>query len=128
MLLTSGIYFAFLITAFFAYWLIADRLRWRITFLAAAGCVFYAHSELRPLLLFAAMTAVDFASTRLMAGCRSISKRRLLLAVSLFVDIGALCIFKYADFFIESLTGFFSIFGFNISERHLGIVVPLGIS
>jgi len=44
------------------------------------------------------------------------------------MDIGALCVFKYANFFIQSASGVLSLLGFTISDSRLNIVAPIGIS
>jgi D-alanyl-lipoteichoic acid acyltransferase DltB (MBOAT superfamily) len=54
--------------------------------------------------------------------------RRLLLTVSLAIDVGALCVFKYANFFIESIAGAASSFGVSMSPAHFNIIAPVGIS
>jgi D-alanyl-lipoteichoic acid acyltransferase DltB (MBOAT superfamily) len=128
MLFTQGTYFVFLIAVFFAYWLIADRNRWRIIFLIAAGGFFYMQAGLRPLLLLLAVAAIDFTTTRLMAQCESRRWRRLLLIISLVIDLGALCVFKYANFFIESTARSLAFLGLTISVPHLNLIAPLGIS
>jgi alginate O-acetyltransferase complex protein AlgI len=128
MLLTSGIYFAFLIIVFFAYWLIADRPKWRIAFLAAVSYFFYSHSGLLPLLILFSISTIDYMTARLMARSENKRSRKALLAVSLVVDVGALCLFKYANFFMESSAAATSLLGFEITVPHLNILVPIGIS
>jgi alginate O-acetyltransferase complex protein AlgI len=128
MLLSSGIYFAFLITVFFAYWIISDRREWRIAFLAAVSTIFYSQTGLMPLLLLFAISTIDYTTTRLMARSEDRSRRRLLLSLTLSVDIGALCLFKYANFFLDSVAGGLSFFGVNIPAVHLNILAPIGIS
>jgi D-alanyl-lipoteichoic acid acyltransferase DltB (MBOAT superfamily) len=46
----------------------------------------------------------------------------------LVIDIGALCVFKYANFFIESTTRGLSLLGLKLSAAHLNLILPLGIS
>jgi D-alanyl-lipoteichoic acid acyltransferase DltB (MBOAT superfamily) len=128
MLFTNGIYFVFLIAAFFVYWMIAARVGWRIMFLALASCFIYSQGAGRALLLLVAVSLIDYSTTRLMARSESKIKRRLLLRVSLAIDIGALCVFKYANFFIDSTASAASLIGVSISPAHLDIIAPIGIS
>ena len=125
---TQGTYFVFLIAVFFAYWLIAGRLRWRVVFLIAASCFFYLQSGVRPLLLLLSVAVIDFTTTHLMSRYENQTRRRWLLSLSLMVDIGALCVFKYADFFIESTARGLSLLGMTISVPQLNLIAPLGIS
>jgi alginate O-acetyltransferase complex protein AlgI len=128
MLFTSGTYYVFLIAVFFGYWAVASRVRLRIAFLLSASCFFYAVTGGRALLLLVAISAIDFATTRLMNRTEDRPQRRRLLLVSLSIDIGALCVFKYAGFFIESVSSGLSLFGFSIAGPRLNILAPIGIS
>ncbi|MBX7218696.1 MAG: MBOAT family protein [Blastocatellia bacterium] len=127
MFLTSGVYFIFLLTVFFAYWLIT-KPSGRVTFLAGASCFFYACAGVKPLLLLLAMALVDFTTTRLMAQTESERKRKFLLAISLVTDIGTLCFFKYANFFLATVAEGANRLGFPITVHPFRFLVPLGIS
>ena len=130
MLFTSGTYYVFLIAVFFVYWAVAWRIRLRIVFLLSASCFFYAMAGGRALLVLVAISAIDFTTTRWMARRDDQRRRRRLLFISLTMDIGALCVFKYVDFFIQSASasGVLSLLGFTISDSRLNIVAPIGIS
>ena len=62
---TTGTYFVFLIAIFFAYWALACRLRWRVTFLAGVSCLFYAATGGRAVLLLVLVSLVDFTTANL---------------------------------------------------------------
>ncbi len=128
MFFTSGTYYVFLIAVFFVYWAVAWRIRLRIVFLLAASCFFYALAGERALLLLVAISAIDFTTTRLMVRRNDRTMRRRLLLLSLTIDIGALCVFKYARFFIQSASGGLSLLGITIPDSRLNIVAPIGIS
>ncbi|HLF85091.1 MAG TPA: MBOAT family O-acyltransferase [Blastocatellia bacterium] len=128
MLFTSGTYYVFLIAVFFLYWAAAWRIRLRLAVLLVASCFFYAFAGGRALLLLVAISGIDFTTTHLMSGWDDRTRRRLLLSVSLTIDIGALCVFEYAGFLIESASGGLSVLGLSIPESHLNIVAPIGIS
>src|SRR5438093_11237452 len=102
MLFTSGYYFTFLISIFFAYWLIADRYQWRVAFLIIASYFFYAHAGPIPLLLLLVISTIDFTTMELMIKYEN-RRRKLLLCTSLFVDIGSLLLFKYSNFLLRLL-------------------------
>lgn len=136
MVFTNGTYYVFLIAVFFAYWAIAERVRPRVGFLLLVNCLFYlvisadwtVYGRGRALLLLLTISATDFTITRLMSRCDDRTLRKRLLWISLTVDIGTLCIFKYANFFIESASTAASPFGVVLSNTHLNIVAPIGIS
>ncbi len=128
MLFTQGNYFVFLLLVFFAYWLIAGRVRWRVALLVGASLFFYAQAGVKPLLLLAALTALDYTTTSLMQRSASQRRRKLLLSLSLCADLGALCVFKYADFFLASAAQGLSFCGYQLHLPHLNLLAPLGIS
>jgi alginate O-acetyltransferase complex protein AlgI len=123
---TSGIYFVFLIAAFFAYWLTPARRR--VALLLACNCAFYAYAGWKPLLLLAAVSAVDFTTTRLMGRTERRRTRRALLALSLGTGLGALGVFKYAGFFLDSAARGLALFGFELQPPQLSLIAPLGLS
>src|SRR5262245_48103127 len=113
---TSAPYFVFLILVFFGYWLLANRSDWRVIFLVIASCFFYSHAGAGAVLLLLAVSTIDYTVSRLMSGSpkdgtfrRGIAglsslhqQRKTLLLISLVTDIGVLCVFKYANFFLDS--------------------------
>jgi alginate O-acetyltransferase complex protein AlgI len=128
MFFTNGTYYIFLIAIFFAYWLIAYRVKWRIAFLIAANLFFYLVTGGRAVLLLLAISLFDFLSAKMMERTTIQDQRKIFLALSLIADAGALCFFKYTNFFIDSTTSALSIFGVAIAPTHLNILAPIGIS
>ncbi|WP_394332503.1 MBOAT family O-acyltransferase [Maribacter orientalis] len=55
-------------------------------------------------------------------------RKKLLLFISLFFNLGFLIYFKYFNFFIESFVDAFSLFGSKLSLETLNIILPVGIS
>lgn len=55
-------------------------------------------------------------------------KKKLLLWVSIVVNIGFLGFFKYFNFFADSLANLFGLFNVQLSDITLNIVLPVGIS
>lgn len=125
---TSSTYFLFLIVVFFAWWLVAGWPRWRTGLLLVASAFFYTQAGVKPYLLLLAVSLSDFTITRLMTLARDQQVRRMLLMVSLVIDVAALCFFKYANFFLASAAGVLSFYGHSVQVPHLNLIVPLGIS
>ncbi len=136
MLFANGTYYVFLIAVFFAYWPIAERVRMRVGFLILVNCLFYlvisaggtVYGRGRALMLLLGISATDFMITRLMSRSADRILRKRLLWVSLTIDTGTLCVFKYANFYIELASTAASPFGFAVSNTRLNIVAPIGIS
>jgi D-alanyl-lipoteichoic acid acyltransferase DltB (MBOAT superfamily) len=56
------------------------------------------------------------------------SRRKLLLMVSLTVNLGILGFFKYFNFFIDSFEAMIGIFNDNLDFLHINLILPVGIS
>ena len=88
--------------------------------LAAASLVFYAFGQLFYVPLFLFSILINYVSGVLLIGGKG---RRLILALSVALNIGLLCVFKYTDFLIENIN---AICGMQLPET--GIILPIGIS
>ena len=73
-------------------------------------------------------TLVDYLIGYQMAKSEKLQIRKVLLWVSIFVNIGLLGFFKYFNFFIDNFVVAFSFFGFSIQPNTLNIILPIGIS
>ncbi len=56
------------------------------------------------------------------------NQRKILFGISLFFNLGVLFIFKYFNFFIETFTEAFLLFGKPISYSSVQLILPVGIS
>jgi alginate O-acetyltransferase complex protein AlgI len=54
--------------------------------------------------------------------------RKVLLWISIMVNIGFLGFFKYYNFFLDNFVAVFSFFGRDLSSHSLNIILPVGIS
>ncbi len=70
---------------------------------------------------------IDFLVARQLQTTTRIRKK-ILLGISLFFNLGVLFVFKYFNFFIETFTEAFLLFGRPISYSSLQLVLPVGIS
>ena len=91
--------------------------------LFAFSLLFYAWGEPVYVGLMIFSTVLDYCCGRAVDRFRGTPKARLGLLVSVTVNLSLLCLFKYADFFIETLNG---IFGAGIPLLELPL--PIGIS
>ncbi|MEC9302822.1 MAG: MBOAT family O-acyltransferase [Bacteroidota bacterium] len=93
-----------------------------------ASYIFYGWWDYRFLLLIALSTLVDFFVGDSIYKNENKFKRKLLLILSLTVNLGLLIYFKYCNFFIDSLKELFLDFGINTNLATLNIILPVGIS
>jgi D-alanyl-lipoteichoic acid acyltransferase DltB (MBOAT superfamily) len=102
MLLSSSVYFFFLIGIFFLYWPLS---RWRAAGLAVllfANYFFYAKWDIFYLALIPLASTADYTIGFALGKARSPALRRTLVSLSVLMNLGILAVFKYAGFFLES--------------------------
>ncbi len=110
------------------YWLLQDKMKWQNLFILAVSYVFYGWWDLRFLSLIVLSSAVDYAIGLGLHQSENKSKKKLLLAVSLAVNLGLLGFFKYYNFFVDSFVDAFETLGIALNARTLNIILPVGIS
>jgi D-alanyl-lipoteichoic acid acyltransferase DltB (MBOAT superfamily) len=126
MLFDTPIYLLFLTVVVLIYW----RLGWRKqnVMLLAASYFFYGWWDWRFLSLILISTVVDFFCARYIGRSDDPLRRKLLLAISVVLNISFLGFFKYYDFFAVSLASALGGIGINVSVATLGWILPPGIS
>ena len=97
--------------------------RRRLSVLIGASLLFYAVWSIPFTSLILVSAFVDFFAARRISRARSQREKRLVLALSLAVNLGLLGYFKYANFFLENVQ---ALFGSQVS--YLEIILPPGIS
>lgn len=123
MIFSSGI-FLWLFAAFIVvYLLLQRRTTARLMFVTLFSYYFYYKSSGTYFFLLAVVTVSDFLLALLMEHTVTRWKRKLWVVVSLCVNLGLLCYFKYTNFLLECWA---SLTGGNFSM--LDIFLPVGIS
>ncbi|HKI30521.1 MAG TPA: MBOAT family protein [Gemmataceae bacterium] len=112
---------------FVVYWLTPWR-RLRVWVLLTASFVFYASWDWRLAILITGTTAADYFIARGMDAWIDPRRRKLLLVGSLVMNLGLLCYFKYANFFLNSLGEGLNAAGTAVSLPVLRVILPIGIS
>lgn len=129
MLFNSIDFAIFLPVVFLLYWFVFNRkLHVQNLFLLAASYFFYGWWDWRFLLLIFFSSLVDYSVGLALGRSENVKTRRLLLLLSICVNIGFLGFFKYYNFFVENFVDAFSFFGHPIQPGLLHIVLPVGIS
>ncbi len=120
-------FFLFFLLIFALYW----TLRWRrirVVLLLAASFYFYASWNKRLALLICVSTFLDYLLALGIELSTVNWRRKLLLCISLFANLGLLCYFKYANFFLLSLNEALKAGGMSASFHTLKVLLPVGIS
>jgi alginate O-acetyltransferase complex protein AlgI len=133
MLFNSLEFCVFLPLVFVVYWMLwkeEDLFHTQLqnAFLLIASYVFYSWWNWRFLLLIVFSSFVDFTVGICISRENRERRRKLLLFLSVFVNLGLLAVFKYYNFFIASFVDAFALFGTRFSVQTLKVVLPVGIS
>jgi alginate O-acetyltransferase complex protein AlgI len=126
MLFNSLIFLLFISIVLLVYPRLARRSQ--NLFLLVASYVFYGYWDWRFNFLLLTSTVVDFFVGRWLHASEHPARRKLLLLVSVAVNLGILGFFKYFNFFIDSAAGLLSGAGLDPHMPVLRIILPVGIS
>lgn len=129
MLFNSIDFTIFLPIVFILYWFVTDKnLKLQNFLIVAASYLFYGWWDWRFLSLILFSTIVDYTVGRKLRIEENQTKRKVLLWISILVNLGFLGLFKYYNFFLENFIAAFSFFGTEIKANSLNIILPVGIS
>jgi alginate O-acetyltransferase complex protein AlgI len=129
MLFNSLDFAIFLPIVFILYWFVFNKnLKHQNMLVAVASYVFYGWWDWRFLALILFSTLVDYIVGVSLGKEQNLNKRKILLWLSILVNLGFLGFFKYYNFFLHNFKSAFSIFGSEIQANSLNIILPVGIS
>ncbi len=96
--------------------------------LLIASYVFYSFWDWRFLCLLVFSTLLDYSTGLQIHSSTKKNNRRFWFWLSVLINLGFLGVFKYYNFFIESLSDGLSIFGLRTHLASLQVILPVGIS
>ena len=117
-------YAVLLLAVFVTYWFLPRRFQNLL--LLVASYVFYSFIDTKMALLLGGYTAVSYFAARRIEDDRNNSRKYLWFAIA--ASLGALAFFKYAGFFVESISDMLDLIGLANFESTLKIILPVGIS
>jgi D-alanyl-lipoteichoic acid acyltransferase DltB (MBOAT superfamily) len=129
MLFTSAEFLVFLPIVFALYWILAHRLKWQNALIVVASYVFYGWWDWRFLVLIAFTSLCSYLFGLLIS--KSVvegkhRKARGFNVLNIVINIAILALFKYHNFFVESLIVLFPSIG--AEKLLLNLILPVGIS
>lgn len=127
MLFCTQQYLIFFSVIFAAYWLMPWQ-RARVWLLLGASIYFYAAWNKWLALVVVASSCGDYLLARGMDALESPRWRKFLVGISVVGNLGLLCYFKYANFFLRSLEDALHAAGASASLPVLQVILPVGIS
>jgi alginate O-acetyltransferase complex protein AlgI len=109
------------------YWFIfKNSLKYQNILILVASYIFYASWDYRFLVLIIISTLLDFFIGLMIANSYKTNLKKLLLLISIVINLGILGVFKYYNFFVES---FVDLIGYGSSSNWtLNVILPVGIS
>lgn len=127
MLFCSRQFLLFFSIVFVLYWALPTQ-RARTCLLLVASYVFYASWSTWLVRLIVATATADYLLALWMENTPKPWLKRTLLVGSIAGNLGVLCYFKYANFFLDSLRASFEAGGLSLWTPTLQVIIPLGIS
>ena len=130
MLFNSLEFLIFLPVVFILYWFVFKPLRWQNLFIVISSYVFYGWWNWHFLLLIAFTSFCSYFSGIMIQHDRQNGGgyAKCYAALNIMVNLFILCLYKYYNFFVESLAEAFSSVGIELNINSLNIVLPVGIS
>ena len=129
MLFNSFEFLIFFPIIFFLHWFIFKKSKSsQNRFLIIASYFFYSCWDWRFSFLLGFSTILDYYSGIFINNSSNLTTKRKWMRLSIFINLGILCYFKYSNFFIESFIQLFNNIGFHCDIFTLNIILPIGIS
>lgn len=126
MVFSSIVFLLFFLPAFLITYYIADK-KYKNFVLLFFSIFFYSWGAPKFIFVILATTFLDFHLVSFMYGAQKRIHRRILLTLSVCINIGLLVYFKYSNFFIENVNAVLSTAGFN-GIQWTKLILPIGIS
>lgn len=96
--------------------------------LLVASYIFYAAWNPPFVILLWLSTVVDFMLGKKLYAAQNKAKRKMLLIISLVVNLGMLSFFKYGGFLLENFIALANVVGLDFQPAKPNIILPVGIS
>jgi len=96
--------------------------------LLVASYIFYGWWDFRFAFLLLATSLLDYWFALWIDQSSDRGRRKLFLTLSIVLNMGVLCLFKYFNFFAESFEAVLRAFGMQPSFPILNVILPIGIS
>jgi alginate O-acetyltransferase complex protein AlgI len=129
MLFNSLVFAVFLPIVFFLYWFVFNKTKSaQNALLIVASYYFYSCWDWRFLFLLIFSTFLDYYTGIQIEKGETEKKRKFWFWLSIIVNLGFLCVFKYYNFFATSFSDLLTSVGIKASPVLLNIILPIGIS
>ncbi|MGQ0828489.1 MAG: MBOAT family O-acyltransferase [Bacteroidota bacterium] len=129
MIFNSVSYAIFLLVVFVLYWTVFKKsIKTQNILLLISSYVFYAWWDYRFVLLIIFSSVVDYNAAIFIDKTEDKRKRKLFLLISIFINLGLLCFFKYFNFLIDTTNYILNGIGSPTHYSFKDLILPIGIS
>lgn len=129
MLFNSFEFLVFLPLVFVFYWFVFKGRKPQNLLIIIASYIFYGWWDWKFLFLIAFTSVCSFLSGKYIEKSKdNIKKSRCISAANIIINLSVLGIFKYYNFFADSLADLLNVFGFEADFVTLNVILPVGIS
>ncbi len=126
MVFSSAIFLVYFLPIFLGLYFLADK-KYKNAIILIASTIFYAWGAPKFVFLLLASTFLDFYLVKWMDAASEERRKKLLLTLSITLNLGLLAYFKYANFFIENVNALLGSLGGN-GFHWTEVILPIGIS
>lgn len=128
-MLFNTVNFLFFFTCIFGlYWSLKGKYKLQNLLLLMGSYFFYGCWDYRFLFLLVFSTLLDYFTAIKISSASKIQQKKIWFWISIIINLGFLCVFKYFNFFADSFKDLFSFFGVQINIWTLKVILPVGIS
>jgi len=116
----------FMIVVYLSYLVLPHRFQNYL--LLVASYFFYGYWDWRFLSLLLFSTLINYLAALLIENQEDTKKRRLVLIITVVINLGLLGVFKYLGFFVDTMADLLQLFGLQPHLPVLHILLPVGLS
>lgn len=126
MVFSSIVFLLYFLPAFLITYHFADK-KYKNIVILLFSIFFYSWGAPKFVFVILGTTFIDFHLVKWMSLTENKLRRRLILSLSVSINLGLLFYFKYSNFFIENVNNMLSVFG-DKNIQWTKLVLPIGIS
>ena len=128
MVFNSVTFLVFFVLVVIQYWLLPRQIR--MWMLLVASCAFYGFWRWEYLSVMFVSALTDYYTAIAIGNTptENRKKRKALLAITLVVNLGLLCYFKYLYFFTQNTNSLLAALGIDFNLPLIKVLLPFGIS
>lgn len=102
--------------------------KWRWVWLLIASYVFYGLSDIRFPFVLLTCTVFSYITGKLIARSKDDQRKKIWVLIGVFLNVGVLILFKYLNFFFDSISIAAAAAGYQWIFRGIELLYPIGIS